>query len=253
MGYSFSAGCVSSKNKGLAHLNTTIRFNHKVVEGVYAQVETSVTPMQRLKAATNAQHLALEATVNLVRLSSSLPAYHALLRRFYGFYAPIEAQLATLPWSTVNFDITGRAKSALLAADLIWLGETPTSLADLPRCPTLPDLADIPQALGYLYVSEGATLGGQIIMRQLRKHLPISPSAGGQFYNSYGAAVGPMWQTLGHFINSFINMSNAENRLFERTGLPMLSAEKRMLQTACLTFQALQQWLVAGETPSPAR
>ena len=234
-------------------MNTTVRFNHSVAESVYVQVATSVTPMQRLKAATNAQHLALEATVNLVQLSNSLPAYHALLRRFYGFYAPIEAQLATLPWSTVDFDITGRAKSALLAADLKWLGETPTALADLPRCPTLPNLADIPQALGYLYVSEGATLGGQVIIRQLQKHLPISRRAGGQFYNSYGAAAGPMWQTLGHFINGFINTAEAESGLIEPSGLERLSAEKRMLQSACLTFQALHQWLAAGVAPATAR
>lgn len=234
-------------------MNTTVRFNHNLVESVYAPLATGVTPMQRLKAATNAQHMALEQAVNLVQLSSSLPAYQALLRRFYGFYAPIEAQLATLPWSTVDFDITGRAKSALLAADLVWLGETPTSLADLPRCPTLPNLADIGQALGYLYVTEGATLGGQVIIRQLQKHLPISRSAGGQFYNSYGAAVGPMWQTLGHFINGFINTPAAESGLIERSDLKMLSAEKRMLQTACLTFQALQQWLAAGATPVTTR
>lgn len=235
--------CVAHKNKGLERLNTTVRFNHNLVESVYTQVAPSVTPMQRLKAATNAQHLALEATVHLVRLSSSLPAYHALLRRFYGFYAPIEAQLATLPWSTVNFDIMGRTKSDLLAADLEWLGETPTSLADLPRCPSLPHLADIPQALGYLYVSERATLSGQVIIRQLQKHLPISRSAGGQFYNSYGAAVEPMWQELGHFVNRFINTPDAE-----RAESANISAEKRMLQTAYLTFQVLNQWLAASET-----
>ena len=237
---------VAHKNKGLERLNTTVRFNHNLVESVYAPLAKSVTPMQRLKAATNAQHIALEQTVNLEQLSSSLPAYRALLRRFYGFYAPIEAQLATLPWSTVDFDITGRGKSALLAADLCWLGDSPTVVADLPRCPALPTLADIPQALGFLYVSEGATLGGQEIMRQLQKHLPISRRAGGQFYNSYGAAAGPMWQTLGHFINGFINTPNAESGLIGRSGLEMLRAEKRMLQTACLTFQALHQWLATN-------
>ncbi len=207
--------------------------------------------MQRLKAATAAQHIALEQTVNLVQLSTSLPAYRALLRRFYGFYAPLEAQLVDLPWSTVGFEIEARNKSVLLAADLYWLGESPATLADLARCTALPTLADIPQALGYLYVSEGSTLGGQLIIRQLQQKLPITRTAGGQFFNSYGPAVGPMWQQLSHFINTFIPSTESDSS--ENAGTEKFDAEKRMLQTASLTFQALHHWLAASTMPVTAR
>lgn len=219
-------------------METTVRLYRKPMGNASAQRYAHATTMQQLKVATEAQHIAMEQTVDLIKSSSSLAAYQALLQRFYGFYLPVENALRRLPWAQVGFDIDGRMKSALLAADLQWLGVSAAMLASVPQCPTVPPLADIPQALGYLYVSEGATLGGQVIIRQLQKRLPISRTGGGQFYNSYGAAVGPMWQQFSHFVNTYIMETRRSSDRANQS-----SPEQRMVETAALTFQSLQQWL----------
>lgn len=188
-----------------------------------------ISPMQHLKAATQPYHQALERQINLDALSASLANYRRLLQRFYGFYGPGEAQLATLPWSTVGFPWSARQHSPTLAADLQWLGETPATLATLPCCLDLPRLATIPQALGYLYVVEGSTLGGQLISRHLQAHWPILQEAGCQFFQRYGAQVGVMWRAFSHFVNDYI----AQNP----------NAEAPMVECACVTFQRLQQWV----------
>lgn len=220
-------------------VETTVRLYRKPMREALAQRYALATPMQQLKVATEARHIAMEQTVDLIKTSSSLATYQALLQRFYGFYVPLETALRQLPWDQAGFDIEARLKSALLAADLQWLGLSAATLAAVPHCPTIPRLVDIPQALGYLYVSEGATLGGQVIIRQLQKRLPISRAGGGQFYNSYGAAVGPKWQQLSYFINSYITETRSSSVHGNQS-----SPEQRMIETAVLTFQSLQQWLL---------
>lgn len=189
----------------------------------------SLYAMQHLKAATQPYHWALEQQINLQSLSSSLAHYRYLLQRFYGFYTPGEAQLATLPWSTSGFDWALRRHTPPLVRDLLWLGETPATLAALPHCRTLPLLGDIPQALGYLYVVEGSTLGGQLISRHLQQALPVLQEAGCHFFQRYGTQVGPMWRAFSHFVNTYIATHP--------------TAEAPMVDTACATFQQLRDWL----------
>lgn len=185
--------------------------------------------MQHLKVATQPYHVALERQIDLPALCTSLAYYRRLLQRFYGFYQPGEAQLTTLPWSTVGFDWSTRRHSPPLANDLHWLGETPATLAALPRCATLPALATIPQALGYLYVVEGSTLGGQLISRHLQQQWPALQEAGCQFFQRYGTQVGAMWRLFSYFVNNYVAMHP--------------TAEAAMVDTACATFQQLRGWL----------
>lgn len=192
----------------------------------------SMDAMQHLKTVTQPYHRALEQQVNLPALSTSLASYRHLLQRFYGFYLPGELQLARLPWSTVDFDWSARRHTLPLANDLQWLGETPATLAALPRCATLPALYTIPQALGYLYVVEGSTLGGQLISRQLQQQWPALQEAGCQFFQRYGTQVGMMWRSFSHFVNHYVAMHP--------------TAEAALVDTACATFQQLRVWLQDG-------
>lgn len=185
--------------------------------------------MHRLKVATQPYHTMIEQQIDLPTLCASLGHYHRLLQRFYGFYLPGETRLATLPWTTIGFDWTTRRHSPALANDLQWLGETPASLTALPSCSTLPTLDTIPQALGYLYVVEGSTLGGQLISRQLQQQWPTLQQAGCQFFQRYGTQVGMMWRAFSQVVNRYVILHP--------------TAEAPMVDTACATFQQLQSWL----------
>ena len=62
-------------------------------------------------------------------------------------------------------------------------------------CPDVPRLETVARGLGALYVIEGSTLGGQIILRALQPHLGISSDNGGRFYASYGTQISAMWRS----------------------------------------------------------
>jgi heme oxygenase len=127
-------------------------------------------------------------------VESSLPIYRVLIERFWGFYAPLEELLWLHDWESYTFNMEERRKSHKLQVDLRALGLSESEVSALPRCADLPDVKEWPQALGCLYVLEGATLGGQIIARQLNERWGIRAENGAAFFSSYGAELGPMWQ-----------------------------------------------------------
>ena len=129
--------------------------------------------MQRLKEETRHYHTHLEAnprSVAVLSESVSAASYLDLLQHFYGFYAPLEQQLARLQWLHIGFNYDARRKLPGLEADLRFLG---VDRATLPLCPNVPSITSLAQAVGTLYVIEGATLGGQIIRRHLQSKLGL--------------------------------------------------------------------------------
>ena len=191
----------------------------------------------RLKAETAAQHDALERRLDIVGRLDSLAAYCSLLGRFLGVYEPLEARLRLVVRAhPLPLSLDGRWKVAWLMDDLRALGYSPAELAALPRCTDLPLLTRPAEALGCLYVLEGATLGGQLIARLLARRFGLDPSNGGAFFASYGDRVGPMWREFGAALVGFSD---------ERRG------DEAILRSARGTFAALERW-IAGE-PGSAR
>jgi heme oxygenase len=125
-------------------------------------------------------------------------AYRRHLEALYGFYVPLESQLSQrLGQAVPALRAHERWKVPLLEEDLRALGHDAASLAALPRCPSLPPLPGLPEALGCFYVLEGSTLGGQLILRHLRRHFAGGSVGGFAFFQAYGEEVGPMWRAFG--------------------------------------------------------
>lgn len=148
----------------------------------------------KLKEATRTQHENLENTVDVMNNMFSLDNYKTLLTKFYRFYAAIEPKVAANDLLSAGFDFSARRKLPLLEKDLKALGIFENVQKETALWTDLPALDSTAKAFGSLYVMEGATLGGQVIMRHLKQHLDITPENGGAFFNSYGANVGPMWK-----------------------------------------------------------
>lgn len=186
-----------------------------------------------LKDHTQHLHQQVERTVDLPSRLGSVGAYAELLARFYGFYAPLESRLASIEgYEGVGIDIKERQKAPLLRADLMALGRTADSVRSLPRCPLLPDIGGLPEALGCLYVLEGATLGSQIIRRLAELRLGLGPSNGCSFFCAYGEQVGPMWR---RFRTALADYATAAPEI-----------EARVLGAAADTFSRLDAWLAGG-------
>ncbi len=185
--------------------------------------------LPKLKQATRERHIALESQMPLLDPLLSHAIYRQLLRKFYGYYAPLEMQLLTLPWwDEIDFGYTDRYKTPRLARDLIALGDTPDTLPLMPFCQALPTVVTLPDLLGCLYVIESMTLGGQVITRHLKNNLKLTLASGTEFFNGYGAETGTRWQ-------AFCTMLT--------TQAAKTADDESILATANKTFDTLDQWL----------
>jgi heme oxygenase len=133
---------------------------------------------------------------------------------------------AAANWSALDFDWPRRRKTPLLRRDLCSAGDSPEVVTGLPRCSDLPDVDGFPQALGCLYVLEGATLGGQVVTRYLTGVPGLENVTWFSFFSSYGAEVGPMWREFGEFLT-----------------IQSRGADEAIVQAACATFTTLAHWL----------
>ena len=112
--------------------------------------------------------------------------------------------------------------------DLTVLGLDGSTIESLPRCLHAPQISCFAEALGCAYVLEGATLGGQVITRHLRRELNVDYQQGAAFFASYGKEAGPMWQEFISFLNGYELTAREEIALIE---------------SACDTFMSFDEWL----------
>lgn len=165
----------------------------------------AVNVMTRLKEATVAQHRAVEHALDLMREEVTLTDYSRYLTRMFGVHAPFEAGLARMPQLRALVpDLEQRSKTPLLLRDLQALGLRATVHAPLPP------LLGTARALGALYVLEGSTLGGKIILRHLEKVLGARIASAHAYLAAYGAEVGPMWKRFSRMLDSSLHIDEAE-------------------------------------------
>jgi heme oxygenase len=190
--------------------------------------------LERLRQETRPLHERAERTLDLPARLATRAAYAALLGRFWGFYAPLEPRLeAVVGLDALGLDLARRRKARLLHADLAACGVDAAAIAALPACAALPAVTGTPQALGCLYVLEGASLGGQVIRREVSRRLGLNPDTGCGFFGGYGAETGPMWQTFCGVVSDY--------------GRANPDTEGVVVAAAVETFARFVAWLGGGE------
>lgn len=198
-----------------------------------AQWQEPLSIGKKLKAFTAAHHDKIEQnplTRAVAEGSITETDYKHLLSKFYGFYAACEPPLLrTALWQQAGFDAAARRKTPLLARDLAFFG---INAEELPLCSDLPPLQTDAQRLGFLYVTEGSTLGGQILGRALAKKFGFTAEHGAAYFNGYGAEnLGRMWKEVQLLLENF-------HRRHPQT-------ESELLAAARQTFEKLDAWLGA--------
>ena len=194
--------------------------------------------LPRLKQATAERHAALESRSVLLAPGLSRADYCGCLRRFFGYYAPLEARLLrSQGWPGVGLAYAEREKTPQLSRDLAALGITAQGLAQTPLCHALPDLRTTARLFGCLYVIEGATLGGQTVTRHLQACLGLTPQSGGAFFSGYAQHTGSRWKAFCAHLSAFAHTSGAEDEI---------------VASANDTFSTLDHWLYPPARPAPA-
>lgn len=178
----------------------------------------------RLQRVTGSLHRKVEEHLDLPGRNWTPTTYRRLLETLFAIYVPIERRLTALDWSDSGIEIAARCKSHWLAADLAQFGvdakSVQTAHADLPGLET------IATGLGALYVLEGSTLGGRIILRTLQPQLGISPTHGGRFYAGYGTQTGTMWRSYISALENAAQLPQVAHDI-ERGALETFSAFER--------------------------
>lgn len=183
---------------------------------------------ERIKLATSENHNTLEKNFLLSQLTEegiSKETYIEILKKFYGYFSPIEQCVdgikdlhAYLP------DYAQRRKSSLILNDLSKLNYNKT----IDICTDLPDISNVYQALGALYVLEGSTLGGRIIYKNVESALSIHAKSGASFFYGYGADTGLKWKS---FQQALMMCENHPNE------------EENIIDAAVNTFFKLNEWI----------
>ena len=176
-----------------------------------------------VKEASQPLHSSVEALL-LPKLEAlhSRAGYAAILKMFYGYFFPLEKLLQQHLSSAQLPDLSQRRKAAAILHDLAAIGEP---VAGLPLCQHLPEIKNSTQALGALYVLEGSTLGGKMIVRMLLKNEALSLSEDAvTFFSGYKEDTGKKWKT-------FLEVFNQQE------------FSEPLLQSVNDTFAYLKSWM----------
>ncbi|MCX4219047.1 biliverdin-producing heme oxygenase [Pseudomonas sp. MCal1] len=192
--------------------------------------EVHVPPvLQDLRAGTAELHIALEKRLPFFSDTLDLQAFERLMRAYYGFYQPLESALQDSGQLPADFDLVSRLKTPTLKRDLHALG---ASDGDFSLCRQLPAIDSTAACLGVLYVLEGATLGGQILRREIATRLNLGANNGAAFLDIYGAATGRRWRDFIEYLGS----------------RPMDADEREdVVAAAHTTFSCFERWLESQE------
>lgn len=151
----------------------------------------------QLKEQTLAPHQQLEKKlVAQMKGINTTGDYAQILQLFYGYFGGLEQQINYFIGSEQLADFNERRKTEAIADDIKSLGHQPV---DVAQGSALPEITNVLQAFGALYVIEGSTLGGSIISKMISGKLGINN--GLSFFNSYGDNTMNMWAKFRHVLN----------------------------------------------------
>ncbi len=178
-----------------------------------------------LKERTSMQHSQIENTPlvsKLINNTITLSEYQLLIRKFYGYIAPSEELIQKL---TSRYLLIQREKSLSLLSDLAVFGIEKHSVE---FCCCLPLLETYEQVLGYMYVMEGSTLGGQIIAKKLQETLNLTPENGASYFYGYGKNTRNKWAEFCQLLD--------DRKHYEHTYEILIAASQ--------TYSTLNDWLL---------
>ena len=181
-----------------------------------------------LRQQTAEQHQQLERELEIEAQLRDLQSYRRLLEAFYGWWKPWENQVARYCSPELLHFFEPRRKAQSLEADLGFLGLSATEIEAIPLAQVAVFRSDA-QLLGSMYVTEGSTLGGQIISRMIEPQLGLRDGRGYSFYRSYGTSVGSMWREFGDFFNAKLQPEDLPSAV----------------ESAKQTFEGIRKWLNA--------
>lgn len=170
--------------------------------------------LTELRNATSQQHTQLESTDLSKKLLSdfvTVEDYKNYLLKMKDIVAYCEEAIFPCVENVIT-DIKSRRKLPLIQHDLDCLHAgitTGNSFQPIKKNITTA------YALGFMYVVEGSTLGGRIILKHLKAKLGITDEECGTFFAGYKTSTGILWKNFLQFLSLYASQHNAANEITE--------------------------------------
>jgi heme oxygenase len=145
--------------------------------------------IDRLREATSVAHSRLDETLELIDRLSAPGQRGQLLAGYHLFHRETEAKIAPFLGEIADLDFSSRRRSPLIAEDLGVLSHR--AFLDSANRLDIPTRA---AAFGAFYVLEGSSLGGRVILKELK--LRRASLAGLRFLDPYGSDAGRRWRSF---------------------------------------------------------
>jgi len=139
-------------------------------------------------------HDRLDKSIMAHKPFESRTRYALFVQVQHQFHREIDALYASPELDKLLPDLSGRRRFDLIEQDLADLGMAAPSVSELPVFASSTD-ADLPTALGWLYVAEGSNLGAAFLLKEARKlglsetfgarHLAAAPEGRGLHWKSF--------------------------------------------------------------------
>lgn len=175
--------------------------------------------LERLREETRGAHDRLEAVAlsdKIMEGSLQPEEYKKLLLVQYLVHRELEGLLEKRDvrqhFPELQFD--ERKKMPLLQKDAEELGIGTEKLA-MPAAGQLPRAEEPYGALGCMYVMEGATLGGNVIVKALRKNEHFSGLGDFHYFGCYGADTGKRWKSFLQVLQEQGKKEEAQQQIVE--------------------------------------
>ena len=167
-----------------------------------ANIDSDVRTL--LRNATHTYHVQLNQHPLLTGLTKPdypLASYRRLLLIYFHIYQALEDRISQfISTQSCLFDYTARYKLPWLSKDIAFFKDDPHASGNVPCLAMIvPEIENIGQLIGTLYVLEGSTLGGQFIFRSVVNYHGLNNNQGACFFNGYGERSPLMWQDFLYF------------------------------------------------------
>jgi heme oxygenase len=155
----------------------------------FAQNPAASRAIDRLRQETRSAHGELDESLHLIDRLSSLRQRANVLAGYHRFHQAAEAAIAPFLAAVADLDFAARRRSLLIAGGIGILGQEV-----LPDRAASPGITTQSEAFGALYVLEGSSLGGRVILKELKRR-GVS-LAGLGFLDPYGFNTAPRWRSF---------------------------------------------------------
>ena len=194
--------------------------------------------LDKLREETRADHDKLEAiglSDKIMDGSLSPEEYKNLIRVHFLVHRSLEDQLEQFRVEQYfpELHFNERKKMPLIRQDLTEIGIDEVEMVRYEVAGDLPD-PEVPYGLlGTMYVMEGATLGGMVIVKSLKKNEQLKPFEPFHYFGCYGSDTGKRWKSFLEVLKHEGNKAEAQEAV--------VSAAKQTYQFFRSNFQKYLQ------------